>query len=177
MTAQAIGGPWLGCGINGDHRTMAVGMAAKIGGMAIGAGGGGIAVTEHGTVRIKANTGHMREVAGIGAQAGGSGMAGLTEITMNGQGVAGRMLVAVGAGCGIAQKGMGRQSSLEALNPVMTVGAFQGLVVIVLQAILGPMRGVGMADLADTLTGGLLIGKTALIVEGVGIEKGYLSVY
>lgn len=84
MTAPAIGSQRLRRDIGRHHRAMVVGMTAKVGGMAIRAGRGGIAIAKHGPVRIKPNAGHMQEIAGIFPQAGRGGMTGLAIVTMDG---------------------------------------------------------------------------------------------
>lgn len=101
-------------------------------------------------------------------------MAGLAVEVMNGQRVAGLMLMAVGAGRGVDQEVMGRQYRLEPLLRIVTVCALLGGIMAVMQGILGPVTGLGVADLTDAPARGLFIGKTALGIKGVGVKEGYL---
>lgn len=132
VATKAVGGQGRRGNI-GFHRCgMTMGMATKIGGMAVRAGGGGFAVPKGGTCRIKADTGDVQEITGIGPQEGGIAVAGLAGIAMNGHRVVGQMLVAVGAGRGIGQEIVGRLRRLEPLYRVMTVGAFLGGVMAIM---------------------------------------------
>jgi len=162
VATSAVGGHRRQGSIGGYHRGMTVGMAAKIGRMTVGAGGGGFTVTECCAGRVESNT---------SPQVGGGGVAGLTVIGMDGKRAVSQMLVAVGAGRGVGQEIMGRK--LEPLCRVMAFGAFLGGIMSVMRSILSPVTCFRVANLADALAGCFLVGETTLTITGIGIKKGH----
>lgn len=161
-----------GQGQIGGHRAgMVMGMATKIGGMAVGTGRGGLPVTKGDTFRVTPDAGNVQEIANIGPQERGVAVTGETAIAMHGQRIIGLMLMAVGAGRGVDQEAMGRQRRLEPLGGIMAIGAFLIGIMAVVQRILGPVRRVDVANLAEPLAWGPLIGQPPLGIKGVRVKK------
>jgi len=115
------------------------------------------------TVVIHANDGGA-EAAGRIIVAQGAGI-----LMHSGNNALAPVTVAVVAGPG--KGGFCVAARFKALGCIMAGGAPGGAVMGIEQAVLGPVGGLGMADLTDAGRGCLLIGKTADSIQGVRIKE------